>query len=224
MSITAALVELERSADLYDHIQHLRHVIEEEERRREQFYRGVDEQTKAEFINGQIVVHSPARRDHLEVVSFMGNLLGNFALCHGLGQVYTEQCLIRCRRNDYEPDICFFVAAKVAESTGKQMIFPPPDLIVEVLSPSTATNDRTLKRQDYARHGVSEYWIVDADERLVEQYVLPLGATSYELKARLPDGARLNSTVLPGFSAPVAAFFDETEYRRVLQAIFVPAC
>ena len=219
MSITAALAELERSAGLYEHIHHLQRVVEDEERRREQFYNEIDEQTKAEFINGQIVVHSSAQLDHLKTASYLGNLLGNFALFHQRGEVYTEKCLIRCQRNDSEPDVCFFLAAKVAGFGGKQSVFPPPDLIVEVLSPSTESNDRTLKPHDYARHGVGEYWIVDADERMVEQYVLPPGATGYELKARLPDGAPLTSVVLDGFNVSTAAFFAAEEYQRALQSL-----
>ena len=219
MSIAAALSELEHSAALHDHIHHLQRVVEDEESRRARFYDEMDEQTKAEFINGRIVVHSPARRDHLRTAFYLGNLLGNFALRSQLGEVYTEKCLIRCRRNDYEPDICFFTTARLAEFTGGQSIFPPPDLIVEVLSPSTASNDRTLKKEDYARHGVAEYWIVDADERLVEQYVLLTGATSYDLKARLADGARLTSQILTNFTAPVAAFFDAGEYQRAMREL-----
>ena len=222
MSIAAALAELERSPAIHDHIDHLRRLMEEEERRRRQFYNELNEDTKAEFINGQIVVHSPARLDHLNASFFIGNLLGNFALGHGLGSVFVEKCLIRCRRNDYEPDLCFFTAVKIAEFTGDQSVFPPPDLIVEVLSPSTAGNDRTLKKEDYARHDVKEYWIVDADEHLVEQYVLPPGATSYDLKARLAGGARLTSQTLPGFSVSVAAFFDAGEYQRVMRGLVTP--
>lgn len=210
------MAELEHSPVLPDHVVHFQQILQDEARRREQFYNDIDEQTKAEFINGQIVVHSPARRDHLKVSFYLGGLLGNFAMQRQLGEVYIEKCLIRCRRNDYEPDICFFTTAKTAGFNGKQSVFPPPDLIVEVLSPSTERNDRTLKLQDYARHGVGEYWIVDADEQTIEQYVLPPGATSYELQARLSKSAGLTSVVLTGFNVPVAACFDATEYRRAL--------
>lgn len=219
MSIAAALAELERSPAIYDHLDHLRRKLEDEENRRQQFYNDLDEDSSAEFINGQIVVHSPVRRAHLKTSFFISSLLGNFALTHVLGDVYSERCLIRCRRNDYEPDICFFTAAKAAEFSDDQVVFPPPDLIVEVLSPSTESNDRTLKKADYARHGVGEYWIVDADEQMVEQYVLPPGADAYELKARLPGGARLSSVVLAGFSVLVAAFFDVEAYQRAMQEL-----
>lgn len=202
---------------------HLQHVLEDEARRREQFYNDIDEQTKAEFINGQVVVHSPARFDHLKTAFYLGNLLGNFALQHRLGEVYTGKCLVRCRRNDYEPDVCFFTAAKAAGFSGAQSVFPPPDLIVEVLSPSTENNDRTLKLQDYARHGVGEYWIVDADARTVEQFILPSGGDRYEPKAGSGEGGRLTSMVLAGFNVPVAAFFEAAEYQRTLQALLASA-
>jgi len=55
-----------------------------------------------------------------------------------------------------------------------------PDLIVEVLSPSTKTNDCVLKKELYERRGVPEYWIVDPDEHTVEQFVLRDGSYVFE--------------------------------------------
>jgi Uma2 family endonuclease len=54
----------------------------------------------------------------------------------------------------------------------RQMRFPAPDFIAEILSPSTEENDRNIKSTDYAAHGVSEYWIIDPAYRIVEQYLL----------------------------------------------------
>ena len=216
MSTAHALAELERSPELFDHIAHLQRVAEDEQRRREQFYEEMNEDTKAEFINGQVVLHSPVELGHLRASYGIVRLLGEYVDRHELGEVYVEKCLIRCRRNDYEPDVCFFAAARCAEWDRSQMIFPPPDLAVEILSPSTESNDRTLKLQDYARHGIGEYWIVDADAMMIEQYVLRPEEKEYVLKARLPAGARLSSVVLVGFEVPVAAFFDKEENRRVL--------
>ena len=219
MSIDTAIAELERSPKLLNHVARLQAFIQNEQRRREQFYHDLNEDTKAEFINGQVIVHSPVRRRHLRASFFAANLLGNFALQRGLGEVYSEKCLIRCQRNDYEPDLCFFGAAQCAGLEENQLIFPPPDLIVEVLSPSTESNDRTLKLDDYAQHGIREYWIVDADERTVEQYVLPADAERYDLKAQLAENGHLASVVLPGFAVPVAALFDARANQLALQAL-----
>ena len=48
----------------------------------------------------------------------------------------------------------------------------PPDLIVKILSPSTASTDLTLKKQLYERAGVPEYWIADPDTKTIDQYIL----------------------------------------------------
>ena len=76
-----------------------------------------------------------------------------------------------------------------------------PDLVVEVLSPSTAETDRTIKLKLYARYGVQEYWIIDSYAPSAEIYrrqekgfepVKPLGATD-----------SLTSPLFPGFSLPL---------------------
>lgn len=222
MSTAEALEELEGSPAFLDHLAHLNQVAEDERRRRERFVEELDEDAKAEFINGQVVVHSPVRRVHLNVGFFVTNLLGNFVMQRGLGEVFSEKCFVRCSRNDYEPDVCFFSQARCAGWENDKLIFAPPDLVVEVLSPSTERNDRTVKLQDYARHGVGEYWIMDGDTNIVEQYTLPPGEDTYELKARLSSGDFLTGVVLAGFNVPVAAFFDARENQQALRALSGP--
>jgi Uma2 family endonuclease len=81
------------------------------------------------------------------------------------------------------------------------------------LSDSTAKNDRETKFQDYAAHGVQEYWIVDADKQTIEQYFLQ--NEQYELLLKAKDGA-IESVVLPEFKIPIRAIFDETENLQAL--------
>ena len=72
-----------------------------------------------------------------------------------------------------QPDI-LFISNECREVIADNNISGAPDLVVEILSPSTADRDRELKLRLYARHGVREYWIVDPDERTVQ--VMLLGA------------------------------------------------
>ena len=219
MSAAAALAELKQSPQLPDYIADLQATLEAEQRRREQFIEEIDESMKAEFINGEVVIHSPARRVHSHVVYHASVLLGQYAIRHRLGEVLVEKALVRCRRNDYEPDVCFFRTAKTEGWDADKKIFPPPDLIVEVLSPSTQKNDRTVKFQDYAVHGVGEYWIIDADAQVIEQYTLAIGASAYALHARVEVGGRLVSPTISGFDVPAAALFDARENQRALAAM-----
>ena len=90
---------------------------------------------------------------------------------------------------------------------------PAPDFVVEVLSDSTAKYDRETKFQDYAAHGVQEYWIIDADKETVEQYFLQ--NETYELLLKAKDG-KIESVVLPNFKIPIQAIFNEQINLRTL--------
>ena len=207
MSIAAALAELERSPALPDHLAYLQRFLADEENRRQQFHRDF-EGRRGEFINGQIQVPPPAASRELETIAQVTKRLHDFVDAQAIGEVLGGKCLVHCQRNDYEPDVCFFGAAKAAAFTPDRRLFPPPDLAVEVLSSSSVERDRRLKWRDYARHGVGEYWIVDPESRMVEQYVLPPDADEYRLQARLAGGGQLTSLVVAGFVTRVAALFE----------------
>ena len=68
------------------------------------------------------------------------------------------------------PDVLFFDDVEKVEQVEEKYGETPPLLAVEVLSPSTARADRTVKRRLYQRAGVPEYWIVDLEARLVERW------------------------------------------------------
>jgi Uma2 family endonuclease len=73
-----------------------------------------------------------------------------------------------------------------------------PDLCIEVLSPSTALNDRYAKKEFYARFGRCDYWIVDADRQCISVYTLRDGACGDPTEATGDDMIR--STVVDGFT------------------------
>ncbi|MDQ3373625.1 MAG: Uma2 family endonuclease [Acidobacteriota bacterium] len=187
--------------------------LADEQKKRRHFYGIVEENKKMEFINGEIIFHSPVKLQHNSATKLLCGLLNAFVIKHKLGFVGIEKIMISLTRNDYEPDVCFFGNEKAKEFTAKQMKFPAPDFVVEVLSNSTAKNDRETKFQDYAAHGVSEYWIVDAERQCVEQYFLQ--NEEYELLLKAKDGA-IESVVLPDFKIPIRAIFDENENFEAL--------
>jgi Uma2 family endonuclease len=188
----------------------------QEQQRREQFYRDITPEQKAEFIEGKVIVHSPSRNRHLEVTLWILKLLDTFASLRQLGEVKSEKCLCVFPRNDYEPDIVFFGPEKAATLSPDTLKFPVPDLIVEVLSESTESRDRGVKFEDYAASGVGEYWIVDADRSLLEQYVLRDG--EYELALKASSG-RLQSGVMVGMEVDIEAFFDAGKNLRQLRTM-----
>lgn len=187
--------------------QKLQSALEAEKRKRRHFYEIVEENKKMEFINGEIIFHSPVRLQHNRATGLIYKLLETFVSKHQLGFVGIEKIMVSLSRNDYEPDVCFFGADKAKDFKPRQAQFPAPDFVVEVLSDSTEKNDRDIKFQDYAAHGVVEYWIIDPEKQIVEQYVLE--NERYELLVKAKDGG-IGSVVLPEFKIPIRAIFDET--------------
>ena len=193
-------------------------VLNEERRKRETFRRELTPSVKAEFIGGEIVMHSPAKAKHLRATDKLVNLLSNYVSTRHLGEAFTEKALICLTRNDYEPDICFFGPEKSAKFDANTMEFPAADFVVEVLSDSTESRDRGVKMQDYAEHWIAEYWIIDCDEETLEQYLLAEAKTKYHLARKLSDG-EIESTVVAGFRIPVRAIFDTLINHQALLEI-----
>jgi len=189
----------------------------EENNCRSKFYSDISEFEKAEFISGEIIIHSPVKKSHNDVTTQLSALLMFYVKKHQLGCIGIEKIMIQLTRNDYEPDICFFDKKVAANFTSTQSLFPPPSLVIEILSKRTAKHDRGIKFQDYEAHGVQEYWMIDPIKKIVEQYRLNAKQV-YELILKAGDGT---ITCLPvkGFSIPIAAIFDESKNLQVLQSI-----
>ena len=171
---------------------------------------------KVEFIDGEIIMHSPARNRHLLATIHLATLLNTFARRHGLGEVRFEKCLCVFPRNDYEPDVVFFVREKAATFGPDTMKFPIPDLVVEVLSESTETRDRGIKFEDYEAHGVREYWLVDAEAETIEQYHVENNSFQILLKS---GSGEIASRVVEGFRIPIRSIFDPEENLKILKRL-----
>lgn len=200
--------------------QQMRTALEEEARRREEFREWLTEDVKAEFINGEIVMHSPVKRGHYLSSNNLNVLIKTFVFIKKLGTTAVEKALIALTRNDYEPDISFWSNEKAATFDDDTMLHPAPDFVVEVLSPSTKHNDRKIKFDDYALHGIREYWIIDPVKQSVEQFALLVPEDkSYLPYGKFFPGEFIKSVVLPEFEIPVAAIFDEKANFEALKKI-----
>lgn len=179
--------------------------LEEEKKRREAFYRDIDDDMKVEFINGEIIVHSPVKKEHTDATGLLYKLLDTYVRIHQLGYVGYEKVMTSLTRNDYEPDVVFFNQEKAAHFKKGHWKYPAPDLVVEVLSTGTEHRDRGIKFQDYAAHKVEEYWIIDPIVETIEQYFLD--GEAYKLHLKLEEGM-IRSKAVADFVIPVRAVFD----------------
>lgn len=192
--------------------------LEAEQRKRAEFYENINEKDKVEFINGEVVYHSPVVKEHNDVTRLLLKLLDTYVYLNQLGYVGVEKILVKFTRNDYEPDLCFFNSEKAKDFKKGQMFFPVPDLAVEVLSKSKKSleRDRKIKYDDYEIHGVSEYWMIDPDDETIEQYVLENG--KYRLVLKSSEGS-IHSHAVKGFVIPIRAIFDEAANLAALRGM-----
>jgi len=119
-------------------------------------------------------------------------------MAHSLGEVLIAPVAVRLDASSVaEPDL-LFIAAGRSEIVGELSIDGPPDLIVEIASPSTAKRDRTVKAQLYARLGVPHYWIIDPDARTLDAF--ELDGTDYRMAATYENGDRFDPAIFNGLS------------------------
>lgn len=217
--MTELAAQLLESSQAPKIIQQVQAILNEEQNRRRAFYEWMDEDMKTEFINGEIVVHSPALDKHNLVVMLLGTLLNVFVGARKLGAVRVEKALVELSRNSYEPDICYFGPDKASTLNPDLLYYPAPDLIVEVLSESTKKNDREVKFEDYAAHGVSEYWIIDPTRQTVETFRIDADTEAYAALGTFRIGQSVSSHLLPEFTIPVKAIFDNTANVMALRTL-----
>ena len=128
--------------------------------------------TRHEIIDGELVVTPGPTPRHQRIVTDLVSVLNAFVRANELGDVFAGPIDVLFAEGDYlEPDIVFVRSGR-GEIFSERGIEGPPDLVVEVISPSTAGRDRGSKLERYRLYGVAEYWVVDPQQRTVEVWDL----------------------------------------------------
>jgi Uma2 family endonuclease len=144
---------------------------------------------------------------HQRLVFDMTILLRRFVEEHNLGIVRIAPLPVRLWPGKIrEPDV-LFVAHAHSDRISEQFV-GPPDLVMEVTSPSTRRTARMEKPIEYVRASIPEYWIIDPEAQTIEVFVLRVGA--YELLGKWGREATARSTLLDGFQVAVGALFSST--------------
>ena len=133
----------------------------------EMFDELADEDTRAELIDGVMIVHSPASATHDDVSGFVRALMSFYADVKGLGKVLGPDSLVRLAAGrKCAPDVFFIRQERVPIPLPKEFE-GAPDLVVEVLSPSNRYDDLHDKRSVYHAAGVGEIWFIDSERHQV---------------------------------------------------------
>lgn len=130
-----------------------------------------------------------------------------YQTCHANGTIlYSPVDVFLDEENLYQPDLVF-ILHKNASIIKKHRIEGAPDLVVEILSPSTSHNDKVRKKRQFERHGVKEYWIIDPVHRTIDQFIL--NNDKFELYETYIVSDRMTSPIFSCIDIDMTRVFPE---------------
>jgi Uma2 family endonuclease len=160
-----------------------------------------DDGKRYEVVDGALFMTTAPDLDHQRPIMGLSGLIWTYLRRHRIGEVFAAPVgLILDEENGLQPDLVY-VSLERAGILTRRGIRGVPDLVVEVLSPSTEARDRGVKLRRYAAAGVPYYWIVDPATRTLEAF--HLGEQGYELTDTYGPGSLFQPALFPGLEIPI---------------------
>ena len=159
-----------------------------------------------EYDQGYLEIPDVPTEAHQSIVAFLYQALLAFVMARNLGKVLFAPLRVKLWEEKYrEPDIVFMSTKHADRRINEYWL--GADLVMEVVSEGDENRERDLvkKREDYARGGIPEYWIVDPEQSMVT--VLRLEGNAYAVHGEFAPGSAATSALLNGFSIEVEAVF-----------------
>jgi Uma2 family endonuclease len=161
------------------------------------FLDALDEDTRAELVDGEVEFMSPLSLIHIRIGYFLHRIIDEYLERHPTGQVTGDGLQMKIgTKTSRVPDL-FFLRNEHLDRLHDTYLDGAADIVVEVVSPDSVRKDREQKFREYAAGGIPEYWIIDSVRGVSEFYTLPNGASQYEAAALDANGL-FHSRQLPG--------------------------
>jgi len=160
-------------------------------------YARLDDEQRYEIINGELLMAPAPDWTHQDWSRKLFRRLDKFVMERQLGELaYAPVDVVLDSENVVQPDLLFMAKANLSilQTRG---VFDAPDLLIELISPSSVRRDRYVKKELYARFGVKEYWIVDTSNKALE--IWKLQNRLYELHCMIEEKGKVTSAVLTDF-------------------------
>lgn len=158
-----------------------------------------------QIIDGEVFMSPAPSPHHQRVLKRIGRALDEFVESNGLGEVFYAPCdVVLSEENVVQPDI-FFISSERLHVIEESCVRGAPDLVVEILSPSSRELDEVHKKELYERFGVKEYWVVDPEKEVV--VVWTLSGRGFKLHGRFGVGQTLSSPLLKGLTVEIEGIF-----------------
>jgi Uma2 family endonuclease len=170
----------------------------------EDFEHIADEDLRCEFIDGVLIVHSPASFQHEARLTFLTILVGSFVASKRIGWVLGPNAVVQLGERRLCPDLSI-LKTEHADRIQNERVVGAMDLVVEMLSRSTRDYDLLEKRNLYRDGRIPEIWLLDAERK--EAHVDFLGDEEYQ--SETVKTGRIHSRVLPGLSVDVTWLWSD---------------
>ncbi|MBE2233378.1 MAG: Uma2 family endonuclease [Anaerolinea sp.] len=161
-----------------------------------------------EFDGGKLIAMPRPHPRHQAILRELTAELAVYLRTHRIGTCWPEVDVELSRRRVYVPDLTFLARERrdiYSESRGR--IMGAPDLVVDILSPASASRDRIVKFNAYREAGVSWYWLIDSQSLAIEEYALtPQG---YLAVTRVGAGEAFRPQLFPELAIDLAALLGE---------------
>ncbi|MGH2586150.1 MAG: Uma2 family endonuclease [Dehalococcoidia bacterium] len=160
-----------------------------------------DDGKRYEVIDGALFVTPPPGWGHQRSLNKLGFFVSGYVYERNLGEVAQAPVgVVLDDENGIEPDL-IYVSKERLHIISERGVEGAPDLIVEVLSPSTQSRDKGIKMRRYAAAGVPRYWMLDYRRHFLEAH--RLGEQGYELTGRYGPGDIFRPEIFPGLEIAI---------------------
>lgn len=170
-------------------------------------YNELPEGAKYQLIKGKIVEMPSPTETHQRILGDLFINVSTYVKNKNLGIVRFAPLDVHLdQENVFQPDMLFI--SNENRHIVKQTIYGAPDLVVEILSPSTAYYDWEEKKEMYAQYGVKEYWIINPEKQYIEIYKNK--NLEFEMEVKIKKQGIVVSEVIAGFTFELADLFKES--------------
>jgi len=171
-------------------------------------YLKLNDDKRYEVINGRLYEMPAPGFGHQKLVLKMAIIIKNFTDGRKLGEIVPSPFdVILSEDIVVQPDIVF-ISKENLKNIREGRLFSAPDLVVEIVSPTSYYRDRYEKFRIYEEAGIKEYWLVYPGEKTIEVWVLKEG--KYELYSIASNEGKVKSKVLENFEVDLKEVFDES--------------
>lgn len=168
---------------------------------------------KYELEFGELVEMTRPSWEHNELIIALAAQIQQYVRVHRSGRVSSDILVILDEERDlaYAPDIVF-VATEHLDRIREGRVYGPPDLVVEVLSPTTAHRDVGVKKRVYHAYSVQWFWVVDMERKTVEEYRWT--EEGYLLTQVVLPGEVFEPKAFPGLKIDLQSLLEEVEGQK----------